>query len=86
MSDQTRVAALATTAADRAASALIVDGLRSAFPTDVVISEESPDDLARLSASRVWYVDPIDGTKDFIRGDDGFCVMIGLCRSHRPGR
>jgi 3'(2'), 5'-bisphosphate nucleotidase len=72
------------TAADRAASALIVDGLRAGFPADVVISEEVPDDHARLTAERVWYVDPIDGTKDYIRGDDGFCVMIGLCLGHRP--
>ncbi len=67
------------TIADRAASDLIVSGLTQAFPTDVVISEERADDLARMDASRVWYVDPIDGTKDFIRGGEGFAVMIGLC-------
>ena len=72
------------TVADRQASELIVGGLRKAFPDDVVISEENADDLRRLSAQRVWYIDPIDGTKDFIRGEDGFCVMIGLCLDHRP--
>ena len=72
------------TVADRESSALIVSGLRAEFPDDVVISEENADDLRRLTASRVWYVDPIDGTKDFIRGEDGFCVMIGLCIDHRP--
>jgi 3'(2'), 5'-bisphosphate nucleotidase len=72
------------TVADREASTLIVSGLRAEFPDDVVISEENADDLRRLNASRVWYVDPIDGTKDFIRGEDGFCVMIGLCIDHRP--
>ena len=72
------------TIADREASDLIVAGLREAFPDDVIISEENADDLARLKAERVWYIDPIDGTKDFIRGEDGFCVMIGLAVAHRP--
>ncbi|HTM21253.1 MAG TPA: 3'(2'),5'-bisphosphate nucleotidase CysQ [Kofleriaceae bacterium] len=72
------------TIADRAASRLIVDGLVAEFPDDVVISEETEDDLRRLQAQRVWYIDPIDGTKDFIRGEDGFCVMIGLTVGHRP--
>ena len=72
------------TIADRRASEIIVAGLRAAFPDDVIISEESADDLARLDAERVWYIDPIDGTKDFIRGWDGFCVMIGLTVAHRP--
>jgi 3'(2'), 5'-bisphosphate nucleotidase len=67
------------TRADREASTMVVGGLLAAFPTDVVISEELEIDLARTSADRVWYVDPIDGTRDFIRGDDGFAVMIGLC-------
>jgi 3'(2'), 5'-bisphosphate nucleotidase len=67
------------TRADREASTLIVGGLLAAFPDDVVISEELEIDPARTSADRVWYVDPIDGTRDFIRGDDGFAVMIGLC-------
>ena len=52
------------TVADKASSALIVKGLEKAFPEDVIISEENADDLRRLKAERVWYVDPIDGTKD----------------------
>lgn len=67
------------TRADREASGLVVGGLSAAFPSDVVISEELEVDPARTTAERVWYVDPIDGTRDFIRGDDGFAVMIGLC-------
>ncbi|MEZ4402788.1 MAG: inositol monophosphatase family protein [Kofleriaceae bacterium] len=72
------------TVADRAASDLIIAGLRRGFPDDVIVSEEAADDLDRLTARRVWYVDPIDGTKDFIRGSDGFAVMIGLCVDARP--
>src|SRR5262249_15142000 len=54
------------TIADKNSSDLIVRGLRDEFPQDVVISEENADDLRRLRAHRVWYIDPIDGTKDFI--------------------
>lgn len=67
------------TRADREASATIVAGLGRAFPDDIVVSEELEIDPRRAVAERVWYVDPIDGTRDFVRGDDGFAVMIGLC-------
>ena len=73
------------TVADRLASELIVAGLRAVFPDDTVIYEElpsTPDMLTRTS--RVWLVDPIDGTKDFIKGTDGFAVMIGLVRDGKP--
>jgi 3'(2'), 5'-bisphosphate nucleotidase len=66
------------TAADRRANELIVEGLAAAFPDDPIISEELPSTAAMLDAPRLWLVDPIDGTKDFIRGGDGFAVMIGL--------
>jgi 3'(2'), 5'-bisphosphate nucleotidase len=72
------------TEADRSSSRLILEGLVAAFPDDVYISEENADDLRRLDAERVWYVDPIDGTKDFISGHEGFAVMIGLAVAHRP--
>ena len=73
------------TCADREASEIIVSGLAAAFPGDIVISEEAPDDPRRIEANRrVWFVDPLDGTRDFIRGRHGFAVMIGLCEGGRP--
>jgi 3'(2'), 5'-bisphosphate nucleotidase len=72
------------TVADRQADALIVAGLRAAFPDDAVLSEEAPDDGSRHQSARVWMVDPIDGTKDFIGGRDGYAVMIGLLDGERP--
>jgi len=72
------------TVADRAASELIVAGMSRAFADDVIISEENADDLRRLTAKRVWYIDPIDGTKAFIKHREGFCVMIGLTVDHTP--
>jgi 3'(2'), 5'-bisphosphate nucleotidase len=72
------------TQADRDANALIVAALAAAFPGDGLLSEELPDDGSRLAAARVWMVDPLDGTKDFIRGDSGFATMIGLVDGERP--
>jgi myo-inositol-1(or 4)-monophosphatase len=66
------------TAADLEADRVIQDGLRRAFPGDAVLSEEAPDGAARLVAQRVWIVDPIDGTNDFVRGGDEHAVSIGL--------
>jgi 3'(2'), 5'-bisphosphate nucleotidase len=72
------------TIADRLASELIVAGLASAFPDDPIISEELPAAAGAFGAERFWLVDPIDGTKDFIRGSDGFSIMIGLVQHGRP--
>lgn len=73
------------TAADRAASRIIVDGLRDAFPLDGVLSEEEtdvPDN--RLAKSRVWIIDPIDGTWGFVKKDGDFAVQIGLAVEGMP--
>jgi 3'(2'), 5'-bisphosphate nucleotidase len=72
------------TRADKEANEVIVAGLRAAFPADGLLAEETPDDGTRLSRARVWMVDPIDGTRDFISGRDGFAVMIGLAEAGRP--
>jgi 3'(2'), 5'-bisphosphate nucleotidase len=72
------------TVADRLASEMIVAGLRKAFPSDPLISEELPPEPGALGSKRLWLIDPIDGTKDFITGSDGFAVMIGLCIDGRP--
>jgi 3'(2'), 5'-bisphosphate nucleotidase len=72
------------TQADRDANALIVAGLRAAFPSYGLLSEEAPDDGSRVGRERVWMVDPLDGTKEFIRGRDGFAVMIGLLDGDAP--
>ena len=71
------------TIADHAASDRIIAGLRAHFP-DPIISEESPVPVGAIESPRHWFVDPIDGTKDFIRGWDGFSVMIGLVENGVP--
>ncbi len=72
------------TAADRAANEMIVRELQRHFPQDAVLSEEAPDDVARLQKERVWMVDPMDGTKQFIERIGEFAVMIGLAIAGEP--
>ena len=66
------------TEADTRANAYIVEQLRKAFPGDGVVAEESPDRSDALRAGRCWYVDPLDGTKEFVKKNGEFAVMIGL--------
>lgn len=70
--------------ADLASSELIVRRLHEAFPDDAILSEELPDDGSRMKKPRAWMIDPIDGTSDFLRGEPGYVVMIGLCVNGRP--
>lgn len=72
------------TAADQAADDLIVAGLRSAFPGDGLLTEESDDDLSRLERDRVWIVDPLDGTVEFVTETGDFLVQVGLAVDHYP--
>jgi 3'-phosphoadenosine 5'-phosphosulfate (PAPS) 3'-phosphatase len=53
--------------------------LEENFPGEVVIGEESENKQYKPGAGFVWYVDPIDGTKAFIDGREGYFVLIGLC-------
>jgi 3'(2'), 5'-bisphosphate nucleotidase len=66
------------TQADRTANELIVNGLKRQFPNDGILAEESVDTRRRLEKSRVWMVDPLDGTNGFIDGNGDFAVQIGL--------
>jgi 3'(2'), 5'-bisphosphate nucleotidase len=66
------------TAADREANELIVSRLQKEFPDDGILAEESVDNADRLDKDRVWLIDPMDGTKNFINRDGDFAVQIGL--------
>ena len=70
------------TIADKTASRIIVEGLAGAFPEDGILSEEEIDEIEiRALSSRVWMIDPIDGTWGFIKKDGDFGVQIGLTAS-----
>ena len=48
------------------------------------LSEESVDDFTRLGKNRVWVVDPLDGTREFVAGIPEFCVSIAMVEDGRP--
>jgi myo-inositol-1(or 4)-monophosphatase len=66
------------TEADLASNACIRDILVQAFPADGCLSEETADGGERLDRSRVWIIDPLDGTWEFTTGVPEFVVSIGL--------
>ncbi len=66
------------TDADMVADEILHRELIGAFPHDGWLSEESVDDPSRLGRSRVWVVDPLDGTREFIARRPEFNVSVGL--------
>lgn len=66
------------TEADLAVNAMLLDRLRGARPTYGWLSEETPDDAARMNCERVFIIDPIDGTRAFIAGERHFAVSIAV--------
>lgn len=72
------------TAADREANDLIVRSLAAEFPDDGILAEESADTEDRLTKERVWLIDPMDGTKNFVQRDGDFAVQIGLAVAGEP--
>jgi len=71
-------------AADQVANAFILAALAEWRPDDAILSEESPDDQARLGAARVWVVDPLDGTREYAEGRDDWAVHVALAINGAP--
>nr|WP_047166969.1 3'(2'),5'-bisphosphate nucleotidase CysQ [Sphingomonas sp. Y57] len=69
---------------DLAADALLRERLMAIDPEAGWLSEETADSAERLNCVRVWVVDPIDGTRDYVRGREGWAVSIALVEGGRP--
>ncbi|BCA55199.1 putative Inositol-phosphate phosphatase [Nitrospira sp. KM1] len=72
------------TTADLEVNAILHRMQQEHFPSDGWLSEESPDDLTRLNKSRVWIVDPIDGTKAYVNRLPEFCISVALVENRTP--
>lgn len=73
------------TDADRKAELYLTEALRTLLPGSVVVGEEAVHaNPATYEAIRgdapVWIVDPVDGTRQFVHGEDGFCTLVALAR------
>ena len=65
-------------AGDRTSHRFLADQLAEARPGDEVLSEEAADEPGRLTADRVWIVDPLDGTREFAEGRSDWAVHVAL--------
>ena len=63
---------------DRIANAYLCAAIRKARPNDALLSEEEIDCTSRCAVSRVWIVDPLDGTREYSEGRDDWAVHVGL--------
>ncbi len=72
------------TEADMAVNDLISGRLRTARPDYGWLSEETKDNPADRMQDRVWVIDPIDGTRAFMRGEPAFCISIARLERSRP--
>jgi len=70
------------TEADEAIDELLREQLP--LPDEGWLSEETRDDPSRLEKRRVWVVDPLDGTREFVQGVPEWCVSVGLVEDGRP--
>lgn len=70
------------TEADLAANQIILEGLQRVFPKDGYLTEETDDNLERLDKSRVWIIDPLDGTASYVHMTGQFTVNIALAVNH----
>ncbi|MCL6560289.1 MAG: inositol monophosphatase [Firmicutes bacterium] len=71
------------TEVDRQAEDLITRGVLKAFPDHTIIGEENSGPLETAGGGYTWYVDPLDGTTNFVYGIPFFCVSIGLAEAGR---
>ncbi len=69
---------------DLEVDALLRTRLTALLPDAGWLSEETADNAERLNASRLWVVDPIDGTRDYIRGRPGWAVSVALVEDGQP--
>lgn len=71
--------------ADLAIDELIVSEIKKNFKKDLIISEESFGEIENIpKKGRVWFIDPIDGTKSYIKKEPDFVIMIGLAIDQIP--
>ena len=63
---------------DRRANILLMAALKAARPDDGILSEETRDTPERLGKSRVWIIDPVDGTREYGEGRPDWAVHVGL--------
>lgn len=63
---------------DKETETFIVSKIRQAYPTDQILGEEGLGDVVTSTAGRLWIIDPIDGTLNFVKQHENFCIMVAF--------
>ena len=71
-------------AGDQTANQFLCHAIRDTRPDDGLLSEEEKDDAARLGKSRVWIIDPVDGTREYGEGRTDWAVHVALAIDGAP--
>jgi 3'(2'), 5'-bisphosphate nucleotidase len=74
------------TTVDQILDAQLATGFTALFPSDGVITEENAQsrELFAAACDRLWLIDPIDGTDDYIQRKDHYAIMVGVLENHQP--
>lgn len=72
------------TSADLELSRILVEEISARYPHDIIVSEEDSEPAEAPMSGRVWMIDPIDGTDNYIKNDGQYSVMIGLLKDAKP--
>lgn len=69
---------------DRETEKFLVDKIRYFYPEDLILGEEGLGDKISNTSGRIWIIDPIDGTLNFVKQQENFCIMIGIFEDNQP--
>lgn len=74
------------TTVDQALDQFLSAAFARHFPTDGIVTEENQTSATAFSGHhrRIWFIDPIDGTEDFIHRGEHYSIMVGLLQNHQP--
>ena len=69
---------------DKETELFLVEKIRKAYPDDLILGEEGLGDSLTSTSGRIWIIDPIDGTLNFVKQQENFCIMIGIFEDNEP--
>jgi len=69
---------------DKGTESFLVEKIKTTFPNDQIIGEEGTGRDVSSTDGRIWIIDPIDGTLNFVKQQENFCIMIGIFEDGKP--
>ncbi|APB31226.1 inositol monophosphatase family protein [Vagococcus teuberi] len=69
---------------DKGTEAFLVNKINETYPDDLIIGEEGTGRDVSTTDGRIWIIDPIDGTLNFVKQQENFCIMVGIFENGKP--